>query len=100
MAYDDRDDELDIRKPGAGGGDVPNYMTQAILVTLCCCLPFGIAAIVQAANVNTALAKGDYAAAVKASDDAKKYCWIGFIGGLIALPIWFALQVMNSGGFK
>src|SRR5438093_12052328 len=31
---------------------VPNYLIQAILVTLCCCLPFGIPAIVYAAQVN------------------------------------------------
>jgi len=52
VAYDDRDDEdddvddLDIRNPG---GTIPNYLTQAILVTLCCCVPFGIVAIVNAA---------------------------------------------------
>ncbi len=75
---------------------------QAVLVTLCCCLPFGIAAIVNASKVNTLLASGDYEGAVKASDDAKKYCWIGFIGGLIATPILIALQIMGgaAGGLK
>src|SRR5882672_10526815 len=36
--------------PGAlpPGVKVPNYLVQSILVTLCCCLPFGIAAIVFA----------------------------------------------------
>ena len=31
---------------------VPNYLVQSILVTLFCCLPFGIVAIVYAAQVN------------------------------------------------
>src|SRR5437762_2059610 len=31
---------------------IPNYLAQAILVTVFCCLPFGIPAIVFAAQVN------------------------------------------------
>ena len=35
---------------------VPNYLVQAILTTIFCCLPFGIVAIVFAAQVNGKLA--------------------------------------------
>ena len=66
--------------PAGGGGDVPNYLVQSILVTLCCCLPFGIVAIVSAAKVNGLLASGDYEGAVKASEDAKKWCWGVYLG--------------------
>jgi Interferon-induced transmembrane protein len=87
MAYDDRDDEiddeLDIRKP-RHRGDVPSYLVQAILVTLCCCLPFGIVAIVHAAKVNGFLASGNYEQAVRASDEAKKWCAIALVLGLVA----------------
>lgn len=38
---------------------IPNYLVQAILVTLCCCLPFGIVSIVYAAQVNTKVKAGD-----------------------------------------
>ena len=31
---------------------IPNYLVQAILVTIFCCLPFGIVSIVYAAQVN------------------------------------------------
>jgi hypothetical protein len=91
--YDDRD----IR--GGGGEDIPNYLTQAILVTLCCCVPFGIVAIVNASKVNSLVQAGDYRAAREASDEAKKWCMIGFILGLIATPILIFLNIMaNSGG--
>ncbi len=100
MPYDDRDDELDdldIRRPGGGGGEpVPNYLVQSILVTLCCCLPFGIAAIVNAAKVNTHLAKGEYEQAVKASEDAKKWCWFGFFFGIIGNALYILFQVMSG----
>lgn len=95
---DDDDDDIDIRKPrsGRGDGEVPNYLTQAVLVTLLCCLPFGIVAIVKASQVNTLLAAGKYDEAVKASEDAKKWCWISFVLGLIGAPIWIAAQVMSN----
>jgi hypothetical protein len=101
VAYDDRDDEdddvddLDIRNPG---GTIPNYLTQAILVTLCCCVPFGIVAIVNAAQVNTHQGRGEYEKAVKASDEAKKWCWLGFILGIPVNIIIFLLQVMSTLG--
>ena len=40
--------------------NIPNYLVQAILTTLFCCLPFGIVAIVYAAQVNTKIEAGDY----------------------------------------
>lgn len=84
------------------GDDLPNYLAHSIFVMLCCCLPFGIAAIVQASRVNSLLASGDYEGALKASDDAKKYCWIGFIGGLIFIPIAIVREIISSqvGGVK
>lgn len=63
--------------------NVPNYLTQAILLTIFCCLPFGIVAIVYAAQVNTKLQAGDFEGAITASDNAKKWCWISFVAGLI-----------------
>jgi Interferon-induced transmembrane protein len=32
------------------GSNIPSYLPQAILSTICCCLPFGIVAIVYAAQ--------------------------------------------------
>ena len=38
---------------------VPNYLVQAILTTLFCCLPLGIVSIVFATQVNSKLSVGD-----------------------------------------
>ncbi|NES69646.1 MAG: CD225/dispanin family protein [Okeania sp. SIO2D1] len=69
------------------GHNVPNYLTQAILVTLFCCLPFGIVAIVYAAQVNARLELADELGAVKASNNAKKWCLFGFLAGIIILVL-------------
>jgi hypothetical protein len=73
------------------------YLAQSILVTLCCCLPFGVAAIVNAAKVNGLLAIGDYEGAVRASDEAKKWCWVSFILGIIVNGIYFFAQFAAEG---
>ena len=65
-------------------GSVPNYLTQAILVTICCCVPFGIPAIIFAAQVNSKLAAVDLAGAQDASRKARMWCWIAFGLGLLA----------------
>lgn len=102
MAYDDRDDDnvddLDVRKHRGDRPDVPTYLMQSILVTLCCCLPLGIVAIVHASKVNTLLAAGDYDGAVKASAEANKWGMIGLVAGLIVNGIYFVVQIaaLNS----
>jgi len=81
---------------------VPNYLVQAILVTLFCCLPFGIVAIVFASQVNSKLAGGDYEGAVKASDSARTWCWVSLLCGLIPMVLYVLLMVLGvlSGGFN
>jgi hypothetical protein len=60
----------------------PNYLVQAILTTLFCCLPFGIVSIVFAAQVNSKFSAGDVAGAVNASSRAKLWAWLSFGFGL------------------
>lgn len=81
---------------GAPAGTVPNYLVQAILVTLCCCLPFGVVAVVYAAQVNSKLAGGDIAGARDASDKAKMWSWIGFGLGLLSTIAYFALMGIGT----
>lgn len=59
------------------------WMTESILVTIFCCLPFGIVGIVHAAKVSSLYAAGSFDEAEKASLDAKKWMKIGFIIGII-----------------
>ena len=63
---------------------VPTYLVPAILVTIFCCLPFGIVSIVYAAQVNEKLGAGDVAGAMQASNNAKTWMWVSFGVGLFA----------------
>ena len=91
------EERTDFEEPHARRPNIPNYLAPAILCTLFCCMPFGIVAIVQAAQVNGKLNVGDYAAAQKASNEAKKWCWISFLCGLVATPIVVYLQIQAFG---
>ncbi|MBD2654841.1 MULTISPECIES: CD225/dispanin family protein [Synechocystis] len=76
--------------------NVPNYLAQSILVTLFCCLPLGIVAIIKASEVNSRLASGDYEGAVRASNEAKKFCWWSFGAGIIFVVIYIVLAVLAA----
>lgn len=65
--------------------DIPNYLTQAILCTLFCCVPTGIVAIIYASQVNNKKQVGDLAGAAQASSKAQTWCWVSFGLGLIVL---------------
>ncbi len=72
-------------------GNIPNYLPQAILVTICCCLPAGIVSIVFAAQVNGKIARGDLIGARSSSNNAKTWAWVAFGLG-IASGIIFAIS--------
>jgi hypothetical protein len=77
---------------------VPNYLVFAILATVFCCLPSGIAAIIYAAQVNTKLQAGDIAGAQQASKNAKMWVLISVGAGLLLMCAYFlfiVLTVMN-----
>ena len=74
-------------------GSVPNYLAQAILVTLFCCLPLGIPAIVYAAQVNSKLQAGDYEGAVAASQKAKQFCWWSFWAAIAFSVVYFVISL-------
>lgn len=76
---------------------VSNYLVPAILCTVFCCLPFGIPAIVFAAQVNSKLQGGDVPGAMESSRKAKTWCWIAFWLGVIPMLFWIVL--MASGVF-
>lgn len=64
------------------------WMAESILVTVFCCLPFGIAGIVFASKVSLLYAAGNYEAALQASKDAGKWTKIGFIVGLVVIVLY------------
>jgi hypothetical protein len=70
-------------------------LAYAILVTLFCCLPFGIVAIVYAAQVDSKWNAGDWRGAERASRSAKNWALVGLVSGLI-FSIIYALIVVSS----
>ncbi len=77
------------------GTVVPNYLVFAILATVFCCLPTGIAAIVYAAQVNGKLQAGNVAGAQADSKNAKMWCWISFGLGLALVVGYGALAMLG-----
>jgi hypothetical protein len=85
-----------IWQDGTHAPSVPNYLAQAILVTLFCCVPFGIVSIVYAAQVNGKLVAGDYSGAVESSKKAKTWCWVSFGIGLGWMVIWLSFVILST----
>jgi hypothetical protein len=67
-----------------------NYLLSAILVTLLCCLPFGIVSIVYASQVDSKFNLGDYAGAQASSESAKSW----YHASLISVIIIIALSII------
>lgn len=74
-----------------------NYLIESILVTIFCCLPFGIVGIVFAAQVNAKFDVGDYEGAVKASQEAKKWVTLAFASGLL-IAFFYLIFMLALGG--
>tara|TARA_A100001037_G_scaffold300068_1_gene326886 strand:+ start:1601 stop:2089 length:489 start_codon:yes stop_codon:yes gene_type:complete len=95
----------DLPKPAPeiSGGPVKNgdgtiqisYLLPAILCTIFCCLPFGIAGIVFAAQANSKVQQGDLNGAGVAASRAKLMCILSFVFGLLTIIYWF-----SSGEFQ
>ena len=86
-------------KPAAAAAPtekIPNYLVQSILVTVFCCLPLGIPAIVFAAQVNSKLQAGDIEGAREYSKKAKLWSWLAFGIGLAFLIIYWIFIILMS----
>jgi hypothetical protein len=81
--------------PGAPAS-VPNYLVPSI-ISLFCCLPLGIVAVIFAARVNGQVQAGDTAGALESSRKAKMFSYIGLILGLIWIAIWVIMTVLGVG---
>jgi hypothetical protein len=79
------------------GAPATTYLVQSILVTLFCCQPFGVVAIVFAAMTMGKNSSGDFAAAERTSGLAKMWCWIGFGVGLAFILLYIAFMVFAGG---
>lgn len=76
--------------------NVPNFLVPAI-ISLLCCLPLGIVAVIFAARVNGQVQTGDTAGALDSSRKAKMFSYIGIGLGLVWIIIWVVMMVLGVG---
>jgi len=84
--------------PPAGGGSatVPNYMVPAI-ISIFCCWPLAIAAIIFAVQVNNKVQAGDIAGAQEASKKAKMFSFIAIGIGVVLILIYVVMMILGVG---
>lgn len=70
------------------------HLTKAIIVTLLCCWPLGIPAIVNAAGVSNAFAAGNYQLALQKSNDAEKWSKYCIIAGVVFWVLYIIIIVV------
>ena len=70
-----------------------NNLVLAIISTLCCCVPTGIAAIVFAAQVDSKWAAGDQQGALEAAEKSKLWSYISIGAGIVVSVAYVALQL-------
>jgi predicted secreted protein len=87
--------------PGTGtpAASVPNYLVLAI-ISLFCCLPLGIVAVIFAAQVNGKVAAGDTAGALDASKKAKMFSYIAIGLGLAGIICYVLFVVIMGVGMS
>ncbi|HEY3175227.1 MAG TPA: CD225/dispanin family protein [Candidatus Polarisedimenticolia bacterium] len=88
---------------GPGVVNIASYLVLSIIVTVLCCMPLGIPAIIYAARVDPKIAGGDIDGAKESSRKAMIWIWIAFVVGLIVLIayvvfLFLAASMPNLGG--
>ena len=84
---------------GASTTSVPNYLVLAI-ISLFCCTPLGIVAIIFAAQVNGKVAAGDIAGATDASKKAKMFSYISIglgLAGILCYVLFIVIMGVGMG---
>jgi hypothetical protein len=73
----------------APDAQVRSHLVAAVVCTLVCFAPTGVAAVVQAGNVRTRLALGDLDGARRASAAARRLCWLS-----VSVTFGFLLMIV------
>ncbi len=79
----------------SGSQPPPSNLVWAILTTVLCCLPFGIASIVFASQVNGKWASGDYAGAQESSRKARLWAIVAAVVGVVVAIIYGVLLAVG-----
>ncbi|MBG8555162.1 CD225/dispanin family protein [Hymenobacter guriensis] len=82
----------------SSGRPPKNWLIESILVTVFCFLPCGLLGVINATEVNSRWAAGDYEGARSAADKAARWTKIGFFIWLIisAVGLAFFLYVLTQ----
>ena len=73
-----------------------DYLVESILVTLFCCMIFGILGIVYSVQANSAFSSGNITAANEFSAKAKQWVTYGFWCGIAVVAIYALLALMGA----
>ena len=79
------------------GSPPPNYLVPAILSTVFCCLPLGIASIVFAAQVNSKYSAGDLTGAQESSRKAKQFAIWSAVAGVVVVVLYLVFVLLAVG---
>lgn len=72
-----------------------NWLWQSIVVTLFCCVPFGIVGIVYAAKVDVFYFNGRYQEAEAAARSARNWTLVALLIGVVVIISW--ISIFSSG---
>lgn len=74
------------------------YLVLSIISTICCCIPFGIVAIVFSAKINSAVTMGNMEEARKAAKTARIWIIAAFVLGIVATILYAIIMSMIGAG--
>lgn len=70
----------------------PTFLAWSIILTLCCCTPFSLAAVVCGALSNARYNRGDYEGARRMSVATEWLVIISITLGIVGLPLSMAMM--------
>ncbi|XP_072051096.1 interferon-induced transmembrane protein 1-like isoform X2 [Amphiura filiformis] len=71
-----------------------DHMIYAIIVTMFCCFPCGIVALIRSFDVRRRFMAGDIAGAETAIRESKKWSLAGLVSGIIWTAIWMLAVIL------
>ena len=83
-------------KSGPKNEEPTNYMVYAILATIFCCLPTGIASVIYANKATTSWTAGRYEEAIDATKKARIWLIISICVGVVSIIIGFIFGVFSA----
>lgn len=80
---------------GSPGEPMPDtYLVWSVVITLLCCLIFGVIAIVYSASVSSKYYRGDIEGARRASRNAQIWCIVSIVAGIVWATLYVPLSLL------